>query len=106
LFKDDLGCFGAIRCLQKAKDRKSRSAGDRVPLYNPSWTLFGLWSPPQGSYYSSSSWDGPWHIYDQTLLSPELAVHTEDVRAMELGSIPFFMEFRQPASLRRVEAGK
>jgi len=53
--------------------QRKRRKGDAA-LYNPTWRLHGGRCGAQGSYYRSAdeSGLGPWHIFDQILVSPEL----------------------------------
>jgi hypothetical protein len=66
------GGFGANRCLPWTSRRKKSAEAEHVPLYNPTWSLLAAEEPPQGSYYSARDL-GPWYVFDQVLMSPEMA---------------------------------
>lgn len=52
--------------------RSSANDFDRLPLFNPSWELLGRLVEPLGTYFHGSGADGPWFVYDQTLVTPSL----------------------------------
>lgn len=43
------------------------------PLFNATWGIFGSLKPPLGTHYRVCE-GGPWHIVDQAMMSPTLAL--------------------------------
>lgn len=69
------GGFWANRSLHDALEHARNAVTPQLPLFNPSWELFGNHTAPCGTYYLTQRLDGegPWHVIDQALMSPELA---------------------------------
>lgn len=69
------GGLWANRSLHDAVEYARSAVLPKLPLFNPSWELLGNHSPPCGTYYLAQRLDGegPWHVIDQALMSPELA---------------------------------
>jgi endonuclease/exonuclease/phosphatase family metal-dependent hydrolase len=74
----ETGFFGR-RNLFQVKDKTKRSTPPDRPLYNPTWHIFGKRSGAIGTYYNpGSAIEAPWYLFDQILLSPEIAVCEDD----------------------------
>lgn len=70
------GGFWANRSLHDTIEYARSAVIPKLPLFNPSWELLGNHSAPCGTYYLAQRLDGegPWHVIDQALMSPELAI--------------------------------
>lgn len=63
---------------------RRRSATLEPELYNTSWPLLTGTRGPAGTYYFDDEHDKPWYVYDQTLVSPELASNAEAEVVLEV----------------------
>jgi hypothetical protein len=72
--------FNASRSLVWARSRPSYTSWPDLVMYNPSWEILGRRDPPQGTFYATSSFDKPWYVFDQVLMSPDLVPDNGDVQ--------------------------
>jgi endonuclease/exonuclease/phosphatase family metal-dependent hydrolase len=74
------GGFWANRSWHDAAEYSRAAVAPKVPLFNASWVLLGNHQAPCGTYYLPQRLDGegPWHVIDQALMSPELAAPGKD----------------------------
>jgi hypothetical protein len=65
----------ANRALESVRSERRGCENVRRPLFNPTWSLLGRVKPPYGSFYRKRpDNDGPWFVWDQALMSADLAV--------------------------------
>ena len=84
-------CFHAVSSKDIAKKRKKRiiKGQEYAIFYNPMWNLFGDKNQTNGTYYYDKEGITAyfWNIFDQVILSPEVAEIFEDNSLKIISSI-------------------